>query len=230
MKKIIEQYVKTDWKEFLLSLDDSYYTKLDSNLNYVNWPYYPKQSQIFRAFNHCNIKDTKVAILGQDPYSAYCKKSKLPYACGLAFTTTKGCITVPASLKNIYKELRSIYGENNQINLEDWSRQGVLLLNTILTIDPGKRNSHKGYGWQPITHAIVNKLQDQSIFLSWGKQAHKLTQHCKYQIITSHPSPLSATKTSSPFIGSKCFEIVNKLLQDKAINWVSTTQPIRKKE
>jgi len=185
---------------------------------------FPPEDKMFSALNYCNFEDVKVVIIGQDPYHGPGQ------AHGLCFSVQRG-IQVPPSLRNIYKEL------NSDLNippvkhgyLEEWSQQGVLMLNACMTVRKGEANSHQNKGWELFTDAIINKLSKNNtglIFLLWGKPAQKKCQsinRSKHKIITSsHPSPLGATKTNEPFIGSKCFSRCNQELirmNKEPINW-----------
>jgi len=204
-QEIIKQTVNTDFKELLLKQD---WTELNKKFDFKNWNdlYCPKKYLIFRAFKYFNISETKVCILGQDPYS----QSK--NAIGIAFCTPKN-IKPPKSLQNIYKEIRQSCNIETP-NIRKWPLQGVLLLNTALTTEIGKRNAHRNIGWRMITGSVIDQLSDTpTVFLAWGSPAKKLTSRCKNRICTSHPSPLSATKTNTPFLGSGCFTKI------KNINW-----------
>lgn len=179
---------------------------------------YPKPNQIFRTFN-VPIKDVKVVILGQDPYHTP------GVANGLAFSSDKA---IPPSLANIYKELElEGYSGNRTGDLTPWLNQGVLLLNTVLTVEAHKANSHKGKGWELLTDGTIsylNQLDNQHIvFLLWGSQAKqkaKLITNTEHSIITAvHPSPLSADKG---WWNNGCFQKTNDYLISwgyKPIHW-----------
>jgi uracil-DNA glycosylase len=214
--ELLIKNLKTDWKipllknEKVLKEITPYYEKINKFLMDKNFE--PKD--IFRALNYFNLKETKVVILGQDPYP------NPKYSNGLAFSVPFSSKRLPGSLKNIIKE--SGYKHDNKNDyLEEWAKQGVLLLNTVLTIN-GK-NSHKNKGWEEITNIIIrliDKNVKDCIFLLMGKQAQKkisLIKNNKF-ISVSHPSPLSAKKTEKPFLGSNCFKRINELLKNK-IKW-----------
>ena len=175
---------------------------------------FPRKQDIFRAFNLCPLDQTRVVIIGQDPYHGFGQ------AHGLAFSVQRG-VPPPPSLKNIIKETIEDVGVVPPSHgcLESWAKQGVLLLNTVLTVRSGEANSHKGKGWEDFSDAVVsaiNKDENPRVFLLWGRpaaQKAKSVDTSKHVVIsTSHPSPLGATKTSSPFLGSKCFSRTNEAL------------------
>jgi len=204
-QEIIKMTVKTDWRKFLLK---QYWSELNKKFDFDNWDalYCPKKMHVFRAFIFFNISETKVCILGQDPYS------QKENAIGIAFAVNKNT-KPPKSLQNIYKEIKQSCNIQNP-DIRRWPLQHVLLLNTVLTTAIGKRNAHKNFGWSSITGAVIKKLsKTPTIFLAWGSPAKKLTTDCQNRICTSHPSPLSATKTNMPFLGSNCFKSIT------GINW-----------
>ena len=165
---------------------------------------YPPSQDVFAALNMCSFDKVKVVIIGQDPYHG----PKQGH--GLAFSVQKG-IPPPPSLKNIFKELYDDIGipVPDHGNLSKWAEQGVLLLNTVLTVQAGKANSHSKMGWEDFTDEIVEKLNNERnglVFMLWGAPAAKkcdgIDQSKHFIIKTSHPSPLGATKTKSPFLVS----------------------------
>ncbi|MEE3378635.1 MAG: uracil-DNA glycosylase, partial [Lachnospiraceae bacterium] len=173
---------------------------------------YPPSTDIFNAFAFTPLENVKVVILGQDPYH------EPGQANGLCFSVHKG-IRIPPSLVNIYKEMSSDLGcpapENG--DLTGWARQGVLLLNTVLTVRAHAANSHRGIGWEEFTDAAIKVLADQDrplVFILWGTPARRkkaLIHNPKHLIIESpHPSPLSA---SSGFFGSRPFSKTNDYLE-----------------
>lgn len=173
---------------------------------------FPPISQIFEAFNSCPFDQVKVVILGQDPYHG------TNQAHGLCFSVNKG-IKVPPSLQNIYKELQSDLGcvIPNHGNLTFWAQQGVLLLNSTLTVESGKPNSHKAAGWDIFTDKVIEKLSDdreELVFLLWGnfaKQKKALINTSKHTVLEStHPSPFSVHRG---FSGCKHFSQANNYLQ-----------------
>ena len=216
--------LKNDWKELLEDeFSKEYYQTLRQFLleEYKTKKIYPDKHDIFNSLHLTPYKDIKVIILGQDPYHGPGQ------AHGLSFSVNPG-IKTPPSLLNIYKELNSDLGcyiPNNGY-LKKWADQGVLLLNTSLTVRAGEANSHKNIGWQIFTDKIislVNEKDDPVVFLLWGNNAIKkkdLTTNKKHLILTSvHPSPLSASRG---FFGSKPFSKINNFLisaNKKPIDW-----------
>lgn len=183
---------------------------------------YPKGSDIFNAFNHTSFDNLKAVILGQDPYHG------ANQAFGLSFAVQKG-ITVPPSLKNIYKELQTdIPGFNipNHGDLTKWADQGVLLLNATLTVQAGKPGSHQKKGWEIFTDTVIRKISEEKegvVFLLWGKFAQaksELIDDQKHYILkAAHPSPYSA---DNGFFGCKHFSKTNDLLKSQGkepIDW-----------
>jgi uracil-DNA glycosylase len=172
---------------------------------------YPPKDQIFSAFLNTPMKDVKVVILGQDPYHGPGQ------AHGLAFSVNPDC-PIPPSLRNIYQELEQEYGVtlNRSGDLHDWAKQGVLLLNPILTVEQGHPLSHQNLGWQDFTNEAIKKLNelDQPIvFMLWGskaRQVKKLLNNPNHLILESaHPSPLSAYRG---FFGNNHFKQANDFL------------------
>ena len=216
--------IGNDWDEILCDeFDKPYYQNLRDFLNeeYANNTIYPLPKYIYTALKLTSYKDTKVVILGQDPYH------EPNQAHGLAFSVGKN-IEIPPSLLNIYKELHDDLGCKipNHGYLVDWAKQGVLLLNTVLTVRAHLANSHKGKGWEQLTDAIITKLnnkQEPVVFILWGANARSkkaLITSQKHKIIESvHPSPLSAY---NGFFGSKPFSKTNNFLLSnniKPIDW-----------
>jgi uracil-DNA glycosylase len=213
--------IKTDWKIPLLK-NKKVEIKLEKPFEIINRlligsSFKPNKNEIFRSLNYFNLRDTKVVILGQDPYPNPLHPN------GLAFSVNRDIKKLPPTLKNIIKESKYKLKNNTDDYLEDWARQGVLLLNTVLTIRPGSSQSHSNYGWEKVTDAIIqliDKNVENAVFLLWGRVAAKKIDNinnCQY-IITSHPSPLSANKGYNPFIGSDCFLKVNKKLKEMGEN------------
>lgn len=182
---------------------------------------YPEMHHIWQAFEWTPYNEVKVVILGQDPYHG-------PHqAHGLSFSVLPN-VKVPPSLVNIYKELESDLGVPRAKHgyLEAWAKQGVLLLNTVLTVRNGQAHSHKGKGWEEVTDAVIKKLSDRDkpmVFILWGSPSIKkraLIDETKHAVLTSvHPSPLSAYRG---FFGSKPFSRTNEALikfGENPINW-----------
>lgn len=182
---------------------------------------YPAEKQIFEAFRLTPFDKVKVVILGQDPYHGEGQ------AHGLCFSVNKN-IKIPPSLVNIYKELQSDLGIDIPTHgcLESWAMQGVLLLNTVLTVEDGKAGSHHKRGWETFTDKVIevlNRDKENLVFILWGSPAHKKAQHVdekKHFILRSvHPSPLSVYRG---FMGSKPFSQTNAYLKQHKIpeiNW-----------
>jgi uracil-DNA glycosylase len=181
---------------------------------------YPPLELVYSAFELTSFDNVKVIIIGQDPYH------QSGVANGLSFSVNQKN-KLPKSLNNIFKELKDDLGINNTNgNLRSWSRQGVFLLNTILTVEDGKALSHKNIGWEVFTKAIIESLNKDSkpkVFLLWGNQAQKYSQLISNKnhliIASAHPSPLSAY---NGFFGSKPFSKINKFLIKNnlsEINW-----------
>lgn len=182
---------------------------------------YPSYENLFSAFEYTSIKDIKVIIIGQDPYHGPNQ------AHGLSFSVVSG-VKIPPSLKNIYKEL------NNDLGIEiakhghllKWASQGVLLLNSVLSVEAQKAGSHRNKGWEQFTDAIINKLNTEQrhlVFILWGAPAQKKGVNIdekKHLILKSvHPSPLSAYRG---FFGNQHFSLANQYLKKhgkKEINW-----------
>ena len=182
---------------------------------------YPLQADIFNAFKLTDYFDTKVVIIGQDPYHG------AKQAMGLCFAVNKG-IPIPPSLRNIYLELKNDLQIQpvNHGDLSFWAQQGVLLLNATLTVEAHKPQSHANIGWQTFTDSVITALNEHPkpiIYLLWGAYAQKKAQlidQTKHQILkTTHPSPLSAHRG---FMGSRVFSKTNQLLKQlgrSEINW-----------
>lgn len=206
-----DEFEKPYFKELMDKVDDEY----------EKYTVYPPRNKVFSALKHCDIKDVKVVILGQDPYH------EEGQAHGMCFSVMPG-VDVPPSLKNIYKEIAAEYGYQapNHGYLVSWSDQGVLLLNTTLTVREHQANSHSTYGWQKFTDRViqeVNKQEKPVVFLLWGRNAiakQKFIDETKHLVLTSaHPSPLSAYQG---FLGNGHFKKANdflKMQKRKEINW-----------
>ena len=203
-------------------LEKDYFKKLGIFVKneYKNKTIYPAYNNIFKALRLTDYDKVKVVILGQDPYHG------VNEAHGLSFTDLEG-VRRPPSLDNIFKELYSDLGikrENN--NLTDWALQGVLLLNSVLTVEKDKAFSHSNKGWEIFTDTIIERLNERNspvIFVLWGNAARSkkalIDQNKHYIIESAHPSPLSASRG---FFGSKPFSRINKILRDnneKEIEW-----------
>ena len=203
--------------------DKPYFKDLEKFLSdeYTHYTIYPEEKNIFNALNLVKYDDVKVVIIGQDPYH------EPKQAHGLCFSVQDG-VELPPSLQNIYKELNS----DLKIpiaktgDLTKWAKQGVLLLNSVLTVRKGQANSHKGKGWEQFTSAIINKLNEREkpiIFILWGNNAKSVAQNVntnKHFVLTAaHPSPLSAY---NGFFGCKHFSKANEILNalnETPIDW-----------
>lgn len=211
MKKTFDN----DWQELLgEEMKKDYYLKLMEFLDkeYNTQTIYPEIDNIFNALDHTSYKDTKVVILGQDPYHG----PNQSY--GLAFSVKPG-VKIPPSLRNIYKELKDDLGipiPNNGC-LVKWAKEGVLLLNTSFTVRAGEANSHNKIGWEIFTDKIIkllNQREDPIVFIFWGNNAMKkeefITNQNHHIIKSFHPSPLSASRG---FFGTKPFSRTNNFLK-----------------
>ena len=185
---------------------------------------YPPEDEVFSALNLCPLDKVKVVIVGQDPYHGPGQGH------GLAFSVKPG-VRPPPSLQNVFREaIEDVVIETPKYGyLKSWAEQGVLLINSVLTVRRGQANSHAKKGWEEFTDEIINKLNADKkgiVFLLWGGPAQKKAasvDESRHTVIkTSHPSPLGATKTASPFLGSRCFSRANKALEDAGrdpIDW-----------
>lgn len=195
-------------------LDKPYYRKLRQQLadEYRERTVYPDMHHIFQALHLTSYEDAKVVILGQDPYHG------AGQAHGLSFSVLPG-VRTPPSLQNIYKELRDDLGCPIPSHgfLEHWARQGVLLLNAVLTVREGQANSHRKLGWEPFTSAVIAALNEREqplVFILWGRNAQEkaaFIDRTRHLVIESaHPSPLSA---HNGFFGTKPFSRANAFLK-----------------
>ena len=212
------------WDDILKDeFEKDYYKKIREFLKYEysHYTVYPKMENIFSALKLCDYDDIKVVIIGQDPYH------EEGQAHGLSFSVQPG-IEIPPSLLNIYKELQSDFGcyiPNNGF-LEKWAKQGVLLLNNVLTVRAHMANSHKDCGWETFTDRIIeelNKRETPVVFLMWGSCAKKkellITNPIHKILKAPHPSPLSAYRG---FFGCKHFSTTNNILMENGelpIDW-----------
>lgn len=216
--------IGNDWDNLLESeYQKDYFKELEQFVmsEYKTKVIYPKISEVYNAFRCTSFENVKVVILGQDPYHGENQAE------GLCFSVKKG-IAKPPSLNNIFKELHDDLGYDIPKNgsLVPWTKEGILLLNAVLTVEKDKAASHKGRGWERFTDEvikIVNKKDTSVVFILWGNYARskkKLITNDKHLIIESaHPSPLSAY---NGFFGSKPFSTTNKFLvkkRIKPINW-----------
>ncbi len=208
-----------DWETFFLQeKKKQYYQELEAFLEkeYKTKRVYPLKSELFTCFELCKYQDIKVVILGQDPYH------QAGQAHGLSFSVKKG-IKIPPSLRNIYKEIQSDIGiaQPNHGCLQDWARQGVFMMNTVMSVVEGKPGSHRKKGWELFTDEVMKILNDCErplVFVFWGNWAKdkvKFITNPKHKVIMSaHPSPLSAYQG---FFGSKPFSQINEFLKKKGL-------------
>lgn len=211
-------------KEWLKFLDYDFSSKEALSLKeFVEKEYnektiYPPKTKIFEAFSLTSPEEVKVIILGQDPYHGEGQAN------GLSFSVNRDQ-KLPPSLKNIFKELEDdlkIKAPNHG-DLSSWAKKGVLLLNTVLTVEKSKAASHRGKGWESFTDNVIKNLSLNKkglVFILWGSPAQKkkiLIDNSKHLILESvHPSPLSSYRG---FFGSKPFSMSNNYLKNKAIDW-----------
>ncbi len=221
----MEVKIETSWKKVLQKeFGEEYFFKLVEFVKseYQKKTVYPSAKFIFNAFELTPFNKVKVVILGQDPYHG------VNQANGLAFSVNDG-VAMPPSLVNIYKEIESDLGYktiNKNGNLENWAKQGVLMLNAILTVQAHVAGSHQNKGWERFTDAVIKTLSDQKenlVFILWGGYAQrkgKIIDESKHLVIKSvHPSPLSAY---NGFFGSKPFSQTNAYLifnNKEPIDW-----------
>ena len=216
MKKVD---IESSWYNLLENeFEKKYFTDLR---NFIKTEYstkviFPPPKLIFNAFNLTPANKVKVIIIGQDPYHGEGQ------AHGLSFSVPTG-IKIPPSLMNIYKELNTDVNKDIPSHglLEDWASQGVLLLNSVLTVESGKANSHKNIGWEKFTESVINLIsrkKENLVFLLWGSYAHKKESYIypnNHLILKNvHPSPLSAY---NGFFGSKHFSKANNFLKKNNI-------------
>ncbi|MGG1449706.1 uracil-DNA glycosylase [Bacillus licheniformis] len=211
------------WQQLKDEFDKPYYQELREMLKreYAEHTVYPEPNDIYNALHYTSYENVKVVILGQDPYHGPGQ------AHGLSFSVQPG-VNPPPSLKNIFIELQNDIGADipNHGSLVSWAKQGVLLLNTVLTVRRGQANSHKGKGWEQLTDSIIdvlNKRDKPVVFILWGRHAQMKKERfdtSKHFIIQSpHPSPFSAR---NGFFGSRPFSRANQYLEqigDEPIDW-----------
>jgi uracil-DNA glycosylase len=212
------------WKDIInTELEKEYFGKISTFLREDRKQYriFPEYKNVFRAFDLCPLDDVKILLLGQNPYHA------AGQAMGLSFSVPKHCV-IPPSLRNIYKEINDDLGLDHKFehgDLTGWAKQGLLLLNSSLTVREGQASSHKDI-WGTFTDkmiSVVNGLDRPIVYMLWGswaKEKTKLLNNKKHLVLTAvHPSPLSAY---NGWFGSKCFSRANKFLKDnriKEIDW-----------
>ena len=208
-----------DWDELLKNeMEKEYFQKLFDFIKeqYREKDIYPKMNEIFNAFRHTSYKNVKVVILGQDPYHGENEAE------GLSFSVKVG-IRKPPSLNNIFKELKDDLGYEypKSGSLVKWADEGVLLLNSVLTVEKDKPASHRGRGWELFTDTVIKKINEKNtpvVFILWGNYATAkkdlITNPNHLVLESTHPSPYSA---SSGFFGSRPFSKTNNYLKSKGI-------------
>lgn len=216
--------ITQNWLEILKDeFAKSYFLSLQNILKeeYSKFTIYPQAENVFNALNYCKFENVKVVIVGQDPYH------EPNQAIGLSFAVPDG-EKLPPSLQNIFKEIEADLNITckKSGDLRRWAVQGVLLLNSVLTVRRGLANSHKNIGWEEFTRAVVKKISDQKekvVFVLWGNNAKSFLpfiDKTKHLVLTSaHPSPLSAY---NGFFGCKHFSKINTYLEENnkaPINW-----------
>lgn len=228
-KQMLIDMLPTEWLDLIGvdTFDKPYWTNILNTLN--NSLFYPSFNNIFKAFQLVKPSDVKCIIIGQDPYI------NAGQANGLSFSVNNG-LPIPPSLRNIYHELLLEYLKNkndvskyinmfrNHGDLSQLAKQGVLFMNTVLTVEPNKSNSHKNIGWEYFTSHVLEMLDQKQTFvvLAWGRQAQSTANnhvHNNPIISSGHPSPLN---TTTPFVGCGCFRQANnvlKTLNREPIKW-----------
>jgi uracil-DNA glycosylase len=209
----------TDWKDVLaMEFEKPYWSKLQDFVaeEREKVEIFPPKNLVYSAFHLTPFNKVRVLIMGQDPYHGEGQ------AHGLSFSVQPG-VALPASLRNIYKELQSDLGlpPSKNGSLVGWAEQGVMMLNAVLTVQAGQPNSHRDKGWEQFTDAVLKTLNARAepvVFVLWGAYARKkksLIDTSKHVVIESaHPSPLSA---ASGFFGSKPFSKINEALEGKGL-------------
>ena len=215
----MEIKINSDWYNLLSEVfEKEYFIEL---MNFVDLEYkknpsstFPEKELIFKAMSSCNLTDVKVVVLGQDPYPTK------GHGNGLSFSVNSDVFPLPKSLKNIFKELAADLKTplRESGNLEDWAKQGVLLLNNVLTVHEGEAGSHSNKGWEEFTSDVINLINknlNNVVFILWGAKAQKkcaVVDSLRHFIIQSpHPSPLSSYRG---FFGSKPFSQTNNYLKE----------------
>lgn len=223
-----KEIFENDWDDCLQSeFEKPYYRQLQQFLEreYAEETIYPEQADLWTAFKLTPFHHVKVVILGQDPYHG------AGQAHGLSFSVNPG-VKIPPSLRNMFKELATDIGCEIPTDgtLTGWAKQGVLMLNTVLTVREGQAHSHKKQGWETFTDEVIQKLSSRKepiVFVLWGRPAQekkKLIDLSKHAVVESyHPSPLSASRG---FLGSRPYSKANDILQswdEVPIDWCQTS-------
>lgn len=223
IERNVQGMIGNDWDYVLREeYEKDYFLKIKERVRreYDSKMIFPPANRVFYAFRMTPYKDTRVIILGQDPYHG------VGEANGLCFSVNEG-VKMPPSLSNIYKELYNDLGiVRTKTDLSDWAKSGVLLLNSVLTVEKDKPASHKMIGWEEFTDTVIKKLNEKDepvVFILWGnfaKSKIKYITNPKHLIISSsHPSPFSV---NYGFFGSKPFSRTNKFIREnnlKEIEW-----------
>ncbi len=210
----LRELIQNDWKIILKScFEQEWMIQLERTLasEYRHHVVYPPSSDVFRSLRLTTFADVKVVIIGQDPYHGEGE------AQGFSFSVPQG-VKMPPSLRNIFKELAADLGSNrSQTDLSDWAGQGILLLNSVLTVRANAPGSHAKIGWQQFTSYIIQALNAREkpiVFMLWGNYAQQMGKHIDaskhFVIRSSHPSPLSANRGG--WFGSKPFSSANEFL------------------
>ena len=217
----IEHLMSSEWFEAIKGeFSRDYWDDIISELN--SGQYLPKKTDLFNALNHCPPNKVKVVILGQDPYIHENE------AHGYSFSVPVGT-SIPPSLRNVFNELIKEYNQTTMPQngcLTSWEDDGVLLLNSVLTVKPNASHSHVNIGWEYFTSAVIRYVDNHNkcVFLAWGRDAQQI---CSQQVVNNkvliagHPSPLN---TAKPFVGCGCFRECNDLLKEMnllPIRWLS---------
>ncbi|MBQ1635332.1 MAG: uracil-DNA glycosylase [Bacteroidales bacterium] len=211
--------IEESWREALApEFEKPYFASLSQRLHAekaAGKQIYPPGGQIFKAFELCPLPEVKVVILGQDPYHGYGQ------AMGLSFSVPDG-VPAPPSLKNIFKEIEDDLGVkmSGRPNLEKWARQGVLLLNAVLTVRAGEPTSHSAIGWQEFTDAVIRCISEKRegvVFMLWGNYARSkaplIDPHRHTILQAAHPSPLAR----GAFFGCRHFSQANAILRSEGL-------------
>lgn len=218
----IQSLLTQEWYNALKNeFNNDYWKGIITKLNNTK-SWLPIKKDLFNALNHCSPNKVKAVIIGQDPYVHRNE------ACGYSFSVPNGT-SIPPSLRNVYKELSLEYGMNTVPTsgcLESWANDGVLLLNSVLTVEEGKRDSHKNIGWENFTAAVIRyvDLHNKCVFLAWGRAAQQIVEKQVQNnqiLVAGHPSPVNQTH---PFVGCNCFRECNEILKSYnllPIRWLS---------
>ncbi len=213
-----EKFLEKEFsKDYFKALSSFIASERKENPNSI----FPDENKVFEALKNCSLEKVKVVIIGQDPYPSK------GHANGLCFSVTKEVTPLPKSLKNIFKELYSDVGvQKSDGDLLSWAKQGVLLLNTVLTVRESEAGSHANRGWEIFTDAIIIELMKERkniVFILWGAKAQKkgsqVDERTHFIIKSPHPSPLSSYRG---FFGSRPFSQVNDYLLsigESTIDW-----------